>query len=651
MRNFYLFLTNRNMATRLNVVNPPLREARNDLIYPPRADFRWDFTSSIIPQQSMGSIAFTRATTATVTDNEWVIRNCLSGEARFQWARRVQNLHQYSEDITNAIWNPASCTRTKNAWIAPDGTMTAWLVTSAAATTLTEFNQNYNIVSGQTYILSVSLKANGWLQYVQLVWNGATFWLWYINVDLSNGTITANVPWAGNMQATVTPEANWFYRIQFKATAIATVANNHLSVAMMPSGTSVRIATFPWDGIKWFYYWHPQFEDVTGQSVQTAAEYVSTNVLTATPYHGANVDGVKYFDTTIAWLPISPDTLKGFLCEWARTNLFLQSEDFSSIWWYKGGGSVVADFALSPSWYTNADKFVPTAWTSQSYLTQSVTVTASIYTISFYLKSAWKQFVQMDASGFISNGYVNFDIVNGVVWGSNLWSGYIEAVTWFPWMYRCSITTETVTAWTWYFSLFVVDSNSAARWSTSVNNGTDSIIVWWAQFEQWRNASSYIPTTTTTATRNIDSLIMDTTNSVNKYGACSFIYTLEDNEQFDRRAFSFTGNTTNRLQFQVKRVWSGANLFYWDGAGVPSITPGRDVWANNVVIAWTNLSNVSLYMDNTKYNSGVAPNLIFTTVDIGSAGGQPWFWCIKNVRIWKTRPTDAELLALSNSSY
>ena len=30
-------------------------------------------------------------------------------------ARRVQNLYTYSEDITNAVWNPVSCTSTKNA--------------------------------------------------------------------------------------------------------------------------------------------------------------------------------------------------------------------------------------------------------------------------------------------------------------------------------------------------------------------------------------------------------------------------------------------------------------------------------------------------------------------------------------------------------
>ena len=58
-----------------------------------------------------------------------------------------------------------------------------------------------------------------------------------------------------------------------------------------------------------------QLEDVTGQSVQTPSEYVSTNVLNAAPYHGSNVDGVKYFDTDINGIAIPENTLKGFLCE------------------------------------------------------------------------------------------------------------------------------------------------------------------------------------------------------------------------------------------------------------------------------------------------------------------------------------------------
>ena len=42
--------------------------------------------------------------------------------------------------------------------------------------------------------------------------------------------------------------------------------------------------------------WWPQQEDVTGQSNQNPSEYVSVGVLSA-PFHGAGVDGVKYFST------------------------------------------------------------------------------------------------------------------------------------------------------------------------------------------------------------------------------------------------------------------------------------------------------------------------------------------------------------------
>ncbi len=42
--------------------------------------------------------------------------------------------------------------------------------------------------------------------------------------------------------------------------------------------------------------WGAQLEDITGQSNTNPGEYVSVGVLSA-PYHGAGVDGVKYFST------------------------------------------------------------------------------------------------------------------------------------------------------------------------------------------------------------------------------------------------------------------------------------------------------------------------------------------------------------------
>lgn len=607
---------------------------------PQAADLDVPLTNSIIPQRGVGAISYTRATIATVTDHEWVIRNCIAGEARFLGARRVRNLTPYSQDVS--VWNKFSLTVSGTKVAYTDGSLIGQTIISAAATARHYASISvWPVIIWKTYLFSVSVKA-AWVNYVQLALAASTA---YQNFDLTNWSMTGTAG-AGS----VVDEWNGWYRCTVKF--VSTLGTNAWQgIVIISSMSDERLPFILWDGISGVSVCRMQLEDVTGQSIQTPSEYVSTNVLTTAPFHGANVDWVKYFNTTLAWLPISPDTLKGYLAEWPRTNLFLQSEDFSSVSWSKNNGSVVANFALSPSWYTDADKFVPTAWTSQSYLTQPVTVTASIYTISFYLKSAWKQFVQMNASGSISNGYVNFDIVNGVVWNSSLWSGYIEAVAWFPWMYRCSITTETVTAWTWNFSLFVVDSNSAARWATSVNNGSDSIIIWWAQFETWPNVSSYIPTTTTTVTRNIDVLTYDVRNAIANQWALSVVCSMNDNEIFDRRVLNLSSFTVNRLHVQARTLWvPNVGIVYWDGVTVRSVT-GVAVWTNNIAVSWTNWVWLNLYMNNIKYIGAFVPSLVFSTIDVG--GGALWyplFWCTKNLKLWKTVPTDAELLSLSNQS-
>lgn len=84
-----------------------------------------------------------------------------------------------------------------------------------------------------------------------------------------------------------------------------------------------------------------QIESVVGQSNQEPSDYVSAGVLTE-PWHGAGVDGVKYFSTengnTLGGIivteaagdPISDAILKGFLAEGSRTNLILNSKTMAS---------------------------------------------------------------------------------------------------------------------------------------------------------------------------------------------------------------------------------------------------------------------------------------------------------------------------------
>ncbi|HNG97155.1 MAG TPA: hypothetical protein PLW93_02680, partial [Candidatus Absconditabacterales bacterium] len=605
-------------------------------------------TSSIIPQQSMGSIAFTRATPATVIDNEGRIVNVKSGEARFTGARRVQNLYTYSEDITNAVWNPVSCTSTKNAGIAPDGTNTAGLVTSAVAVTLTEFNQNYNIVSGQTYILSVSLKANGGLQYVQLVGNGATFGLGYINVDLSNGTITANVPGAANMQATVTPEDKGFYRIQFKATAIATIATNRLSVVMIPSGTSVRIALFPGDGIKGFYYWHPQFEDVTGQSVQTAGEYVSTNVLSS-PFHGAMVDGVKYFDTTLAGDTISPTILKGYKVEGATTNLFTYSNTFSS--WTKNfaGMTVTANQGTGPDGANSLWKVVPGVGSALQSLTLTTTVTAAVHTYTVYAKAGENGYLQLFTSGAISNGYINFDLFTGTIGASSLWTGSITPVSGLPGVYKCVAITNTLIATSNSIHLSQVPTNTTGRAGSMTGDGVSGLYVWGAQLELGSMSTSHLFTTGSTVTRNDDVLSYNVNNFNNKSGG---VYA----EVFT----DWTGTVTSNV-LQHPRIFgsSGGSLLYLGGTNALTNNDGGTAVSGMDITAGSTVQKVGLTYSATRnfFCNGVADtgkaydgNMSITGLLIGNSSGgtRALYGNIRNVKIWKTPPTDAEMVSITS---
>lgn len=75
---------------------------------PQASDLSVSLTNSIIPQRGTGAVTFSRASIATVTDHEGVIKNCISGEARFQGARRVRNLTTYSQEVNS--WGKFSVT-------------------------------------------------------------------------------------------------------------------------------------------------------------------------------------------------------------------------------------------------------------------------------------------------------------------------------------------------------------------------------------------------------------------------------------------------------------------------------------------------------------------------------------------------------------
>ena len=627
------------MATRLNASTRLAGWWRNRVEYPPASDFYADFTTSIIPSRSAGAISYTRATTATVTDHEWVIRDCIAGEARFQGARRVRNLTPYSQDV-NISWNKFNLTVSGTKVAYTDGSLIGQTIVSAAASASHYVsNGTWPVIIWNTYLFSVSVKA-AWVNFVQLASAASTA---YQNFNLTNWSM-AGTAGAGS----VVDEWNGWYRCTVKF--VSTLGTNAgQGIVIISSMSDVRLSDNLWDGVSGISICRMQLEDVTGQSIQTPSEYVSTNVLTTAPFHGSNVDGVKCFKTTITWLPISPSTLKGFLCEWARTNLFLQSQDFLTTWWLVGIGAVTTNQTTAPNGIMTADLFTLSASSGSQWVTQSLTTTASIYAQSIYVKPNGQNYIQCNAAGGISLGYVNFDLSNGTVGTQSLWTGTIESLP-NGW-YRIKVITNTISATTANVSFSAVPSSTATRGQNVTGTGTSGFYLWWAQFELWWVVSSYIPTTTTTVTRNIDVLLYNVRNAIANQWALSVVCSMDDNEIFDRRALNLSSFTINRLHVQaIATLWNpNVGIVYWDGVTVRSVI-GVAAWTNNIAVAWKNWVWLNLYMNNIKYIGAFVPSLVFSTMDVG--GGSLWypiFWCIRDLRIWKTRPTDTELLFLSNN--
>jgi len=101
-----------------------------------------------------------------------------------------------------------------------------------------------------------------------------------------------------------------WYRCSIKYTSLSsTTAVVYCMIGV--SLADVRYQSYVGDGVSNVYIDAHQHEDVTGQSIQTAGGYVSTNILSS-PFHGAMVDGVKYFDTDLSGNQLSPD---GYLSE------------------------------------------------------------------------------------------------------------------------------------------------------------------------------------------------------------------------------------------------------------------------------------------------------------------------------------------------
>lgn len=597
---------------------------------PQAADLDAPLTHSIIPTRSVGSVTYSRATIATVTDHEWVIRKCIAGEARFQWARRVMNLTTYSQEANS--WSKLGVTVSWTKVAYTDGSLIGQTMVATATSGVHYIsNSIWPVIIWNKYIFSVSVKA-AWVNFVQLAFAASTT---YQNFDLTNGSMTGTAG-AGS----IVSEWDGWYRCS--VTFISTLGTNAgQGIGIVSSMSDGWVQPNLWDGVSWISVCRMQLEDVTGQSVQTAAEYVSTNVLTTAPFHWANVDWVKYFNTTLAWLPISPSILKGYLCEWQRTNILVRSDDFMTTWTFTGG-SRASNVVVSPSMELSADEFIPTSGTQTSFIAQWVTVSASQYVFSVYVKPNGFNYIQLWCWNSISIWYVNFDLINGTVGTSSLWTGAIQALP-NGW-YRCSATTESaVLAASWSFAISAAPNASSGRNPAVTGDWVNGIYLWWAQLEVWAFASSYIPTTTVSVTRNIDALSYSVGNIIDLKWAV-YCEIGVDIPWYTNLSWFIMDRWSSGRYFYANNSVTWVSSYDWTNILTSNIWSSYNGSVAKIATSWTG-STKSIYYGNTVPKTWSYDGTFWTgNINVWYS----WNGTIRNVKVWKTPPTVAELTSITS---
>lgn len=199
------------------------------------------------------------------------------------------------------------------------------------------------------------------------------------------------------------------------------------------------------------------------------------------------------------------------LVEPAATNLALESQTLNvSGTWNTTNVTVSANVTgtTDPFGTNLADQLFETTTSGNHFLAQTMSITSgTTYAGSIFFKKAtgspdWMQ-VAFSSTGLA--GFANFNLTSGTV--GNVFAGCTGRIENYGngW-YRCTLIQTATASGTsgGPVAVFVNNTNSATRYLSYAGNTSTSIYAFGAQFETGSVATSYIPTTSGSVTRNAD---------------------------------------------------------------------------------------------------------------------------------------------------
>ena len=345
-----------------------------------------------------------------------------------------------------------------------------------------------------------------------------------------------------------------------------------------------------------------------------AGDMTVTRATTATRVNSAGL--IESVASNVPRLDYTNGTCPSILVEPQRTNLVLRSQEFDNATWGAIDTTITANTTISPSGNTDAETMTITS--SASRIFQTLALGSGIYTASIYVKSL--------------SGTPTIQL-RMVVDGADITQSIPTTTNWV----RHDFTFTASVA----VSFFVVRGES----------GTGSVAIWGAQLEAGSYATSYIPTTSASVTRNADvisktgisSLIGQTEGTlfVDFYhdGLSDYNLTSISNGLYDDAVF-FEMSSSNMLAV----VFDSGVLQLLHNMGALSI--GR----HKMAIGYKTNDTV-FYVDGVlKYTDTSITIPTCARVDVGYIGGASAGINKTNTNtstLWKTRLTNTQLAQLT----
>jgi hypothetical protein len=512
----------------------------------PTLDLRFASTKRLTDYVSgKNLINFTRASNATYVDSQGIIRTA------------VTNLLLRSEDFSTTWTTNGTCSVSTDQAVAPNGTLTADEITVNNGL-VNHVAQSASVTSGTVYTLSVYVKA-GTITTISfraaIVGNDG-----YIVYTFATDSISIATPTFISSANSVSLGNGW-YRLSMQYTpTVSGTASIRIGGGNTNDGTC--------------YIWGAQLEQSS-----TVGEYIPTT---------STINSAPRFDHN----PLTGESL-GLLVEEQRTNLLLQSEDFSTTW-FAARLTLDTDAVASPDGSISADKIIPDIEDSPSHYMRQLdasTLDNTTFTFSVYAKAGELSFVRLQpVLRDVSQPNSSFNLSTGEIRsGAGLTTG--RAYLGNGW-YRLWVTFNSGTGSFGIQPRIFVDVDLTGL-TSFIGDGTSGLYIWGAQLEVGDFPTSYIPTTTAAATRTADVASITGTNF-------SSWYRQDEGTVFAAWLANGTNQYANVYNFHANTGFSNIWQLYRNNSETGVVGKIRDTTGSQDIIAaaisaWKNTANVSAH--------------------------------------------------------